>query len=88
MPPIGLLLGKVDFANWFVNLSDKTFTSLTAAQDAGAPVIAYGTFINSLIDFLIVGFVLFLLVRQINRMKRMGEANLGKSQTKVAQKAA
>ncbi len=73
MPPIGLLLGKVDFANLYINLSDKTYASLTAARDAGAPVIAYGTFINNLIDFVIVAFVLFLLVREINRIKRTAE---------------
>ncbi len=73
MPPIGLLLGKVDFANLYINLSDKTFASLTAARDAGAPVIAYGAFINNPIDFVIVAFVLFLLVREINRIKRTAE---------------
>ncbi len=73
MPPIGLLLGKVDFANLFINLSDKTFTSVADAKAAGAPVIAYGSFINTLIDFIIVAFVIFLLIRQINRQTRAAE---------------
>lgn len=68
MPPIGLLLGKVDFSGLYVNLSGKAYDSLAAAKAAGAPTINYGMFINSLIDFLIVAFVIFLLVRQINKM--------------------
>ena len=79
MPPIGLLLGKVDFANLYINLSDKSYTSLVEARAAGAPVIAYGSFINTLINFLIVAFVIFLLVRQINQIKRTAEAKASKS---------
>ena len=78
MPPIGLLLGKVDFANLYINLSDKSYASLVEARAAGAPVIAYGSFINNLIDFLIVAFVIFLLIRQINQIKRMAEAKAAK----------
>ena len=78
MPPIGLLLGKVDFANLYINLSDKSYASLVEARAAGAPAIAYGLFINNLIDFLIVAFVLFLLIRQINQIKRASEAKMGK----------
>jgi large conductance mechanosensitive channel len=70
MPPIGLLLGKVDFANLYINLSGGTYASLADAQKAGAAVISYGTFINTVIDFIIVAFVMFLFVRQINRMKK------------------
>lgn len=69
MPPIGLLLGKVDFSNLFVNLSPQPFESLAAAQAKGAPVIAYGLFINSVIDFLIVAFAIFLVIKQVNRIK-------------------
>lgn len=79
MPPIGLLLGRVDFANLFVNLSDKTFASLAAAKTAGAPAIAYGVFINTVINFLIVAFVVYLLVRQVNRLTRKNEAKNGKA---------
>jgi large conductance mechanosensitive channel len=79
MPPIGLLLGKVDFANLYINLSDKSYASLVEARAAGAPVVAYGSFINNLIDFLIVAFVIFLLIRQINQIKRMAEAKAAKS---------
>jgi len=70
MPPIGLLLGKVDFSNMFLNLSDKPYASLAEAKAAGAATVNYGLFINTVIDFAIVAFVVFLLVRQINRMKR------------------
>ena len=70
MPPIGLLLGKIDFANLFISLSGQQFASLKAAQDAGAATINYGVFFNTVINFIIVAFVMFLLVREINRMKR------------------
>jgi large conductance mechanosensitive channel len=74
MPPIGLLLGKVDFSNLYLNLSGGTFASLTDARAAGAATINYGAFINTVIDFLIVAFVIFMLIRQINRLKRQPEA--------------
>jgi len=70
MPPIGLLLGKVDFSSLFLNLSGQQFSSLADAKKAGAAVISYGVFINTVIDFLIVAFVIFLLVRQINKLER------------------
>lgn len=73
MPPIGLLLGKVNFSEFYINLSKTAYPSLTAARDAGAPVIAYGAFINEVINFLIVAFVLFLIIRQFNRVKRFTE---------------
>ena len=73
MPPIGLLLGKVDFANLFIDLSGKGFASVAAAKAAGAPTINYGSFINTLINFIVVAFVIFLLVRVINRSKRPPE---------------
>ena len=68
MPPIGLILGKVDFSNLFINLSDKPVTTLAEAKAAGIPVIAYGSFLNSLIDFLIVAFAIFLIIKQVNRL--------------------
>jgi large conductance mechanosensitive channel len=71
MPPIGLLLGQVDFSNLFINLSGQEFPSLAAARAAGAPVIAYGSFINTVINFVIVAFAVFLLVKQINRLRRV-----------------
>ena len=73
MPPIGLLLGNVDFANLFINLSGTHYASLTEAKDAGAAVIAYGRFINVVINFLIVALVVFLLVRQVNRLRQPKE---------------
>ena len=69
MPPIGKALGGVNFNDLFINLSDKTFATLEEAKKAGAPVITYGTLINNIIDFAIVAFVLFLLIKQVNRMK-------------------
>ncbi|MEO8587207.1 MAG: large conductance mechanosensitive channel protein MscL [Acidobacteriota bacterium] len=69
MPPIGLLMGKVDFASLFINLSSRPAESLAAAKAAGIPTINYGLFINTVIDFLIVGFVIFLVVKQANRLK-------------------
>ncbi|MCX8038709.1 MAG: large conductance mechanosensitive channel protein MscL [Candidatus Sumerlaeia bacterium] len=70
MPPIGLLLGKLDFSNLFINLSGKSFDSLAAAKAAGAPTVNYGLFLNQVIDFMIVAFAVFLLVKQVNRLKR------------------
>lgn len=74
MPPIGLLLGKVDFSNLFINLSDKDYSTLAEAKAAGAATINYGLFLNTVIDFIIVAFVIFLVIRQINRLKRQQEA--------------
>jgi len=68
MPPIGLVLGKVDFSSLYLNLSDKQFATLAAAKTAGAPIIAYGTFINTIIDFIVVAFAMFILVKQMNRL--------------------
>lgn len=68
MPPIGVLLGKVDFSNLFINLSDTSVESVSQAQELGVPVIGYGVFINTVIDFLIQAFVIFLLIRQMNRL--------------------
>jgi large conductance mechanosensitive channel len=67
MPPIGRLLGHVDFSSKFVNLSDKTYDTLAAAKAAGAPTLNYGSFINTIINFLIVAFVIFMVVRMVNR---------------------
>lgn len=67
MPPLGVILGKVDFSNLFINLSGKPYGSLNDAKAAGAATINYGVFINNIIDFLIVAFAVFLLVKQVNR---------------------
>ncbi|MCL5104947.1 MAG: large conductance mechanosensitive channel protein MscL [Armatimonadetes bacterium] len=67
MPPIGLLLGQVDFSNLFVNLSNQHYGSLSEAQQAGAPTINYGIFINTVINFLIIAFAVFLIVRLVNK---------------------
>jgi large conductance mechanosensitive channel len=70
MPPVGLVLGNVDFTNLFINLSHVHYDTLKAAKDAGAATINYGVFIGTIIDFLIVAFVIFLVIRQINRFSR------------------
>jgi large conductance mechanosensitive channel len=74
MPPIGLILGKVDFTNLYLNLSGGSFVSLAEAEAAGAPLIKYGVFLNTVLDFVIVAFVIFLVVRQVNKLKRKEEA--------------
>jgi len=67
MPPLGLLLGRVDFSSLFIALSGQSYASLAAAKAAGAPTINYGVFLNTVLDFLIVAFAIFLLIRQVNR---------------------
>jgi large conductance mechanosensitive channel len=70
MPPIGKLMGNLDFSNLFFALNGQVYDSLKAAKDAGAPTINYGLFLNTVIDFVIVAFAIFMLVRQINRLKK------------------
>lgn len=70
MPPIGMLTGGIDFSNLYLNLSGQEYQTLAAAQEAGAPVILYGAFINNVISFLIVGFALFLLVKQYQKLQQ------------------
>ncbi len=74
MPPIGLMLGGVDFANLFINLSGKDFPSVAAAKAAGAPTLNYGLFFNNIINFLIVAFAIFLVVKAINKMQKPAAA--------------
>jgi large conductance mechanosensitive channel len=76
MPPIGLLLGKVDFSNLFLNLGSTHYDSVAAAKAAGAPTVNYGLFLNTVFDFLIVAFCIFLIVKQANRFKLHQEAAL------------
>ena len=73
-PPIGRVIGKMDFSNLFINLSGQEYASLAEAKKAGAATINYGVFLNATIDFVIVAFALFLLIRQINRLKRQQPA--------------
>lgn len=70
MPPLGLLMGKVDFSSLFINLSDTSHPSLVSAKAAGAPTLNYGVFLQSVFDFLIIAFVIFILVKQVNRFKK------------------
>ena len=69
MPPIGLIIGRIDFKDLFINLSTRAYSSLAEAKAAGAPVLAYGTFLNTVFEFIIVAFAVFLVVRQVNRMR-------------------
>ena len=78
LPPVGFILGGIDFSNYFADLTSFTGygpaqPSLKAAQDAGHAVIAYGKFLNAIINLLIIGFVIFLVVKQINRLRRLYE---------------
>lgn len=70
MPPIGLLLGKVDFSNLFITLSGQVYPTLAEAKKAGAVTINYGIFINTVLDFLIIAFVIFIMIKQVNRFKK------------------
>jgi large conductance mechanosensitive channel len=69
MPPIGMALGRVDFSNLFVALNGRTYASLAEAKTAGAPTLNYGVFLNTALEFLIVAFAVFILVKQVNRLK-------------------
>jgi len=74
MPPIGLLLGGLDFSSLFIGLKGGPYPSVAAAKAAGAPTINYGIFLNTIIDFVIVAFIMFLVIRQVNRMQRPAPA--------------
>lgn len=74
MPPIGMILGGANFKDLFISLDGQTYPSLAAAQAAGAPVIAYGNFIQVIINFLIISFVVFLLVKAVNKIYKKQEA--------------
>jgi len=73
MPPVGLLIGRVDFGSLFINLSGENYASLAEAQAAGAATINYGVFLNTVIEFVIVAFALFVLIKQVNRLQRQPE---------------
>jgi len=74
MPPVGLVLGRVNFADLFINLSGTPVATLAAAKAAGLPTINYGVFLNTVLDFLVVAFVIFVVVRQVNYLRRQPEA--------------
>lgn len=82
MPPIGLLLGGIDFSDFFITIKGQSYPSIAAAKAGGAVTINYGLFINSVIKFVIVAFAVFILVKQINRLKlNMGPAAAGPTKT-------
>ncbi|WP_405382800.1 large conductance mechanosensitive channel protein MscL [Phascolarctobacterium sp.] len=68
MPPLGMIVGKMDFTNLFIALNGKEYATLEAAKKAGAPVLAYGSFVNTVLNFLILAFVVFMMIRQINKL--------------------
>ena len=74
MPPLGLLVGNVDFSNLFINLSGEPYKGLAEAKAAGAVTMNYGVFLNTVVDFILVAFVMFMLIRQVNRLKRLPES--------------
>lgn len=74
MPPVGMFLGRVDFSSLYVALNGTQYTTLKAAESAGAPVIKYGVFLNDVISFLILGFIVFLMIKTINVLHRKDEA--------------
>ena len=74
MPPLGLLLGKVNFSNLYLSLTGQKYATLADAQAAGAPTLNYGVFINNIIDFLIVALVIFLMVKGLNKLKKPAPA--------------
>jgi len=82
MPPIGLAMGNVDFSNLFLNLSGKDFASVAAAKAAGAATLNYGMFFNHIINFIIVAFAIFILIKQINRMQQPAPAPAAAAPTK------
>ena len=83
MPPVGLLLGGVDFSNLFIVLGPGTYPSLKAAKEAGVATLNYGVFLNTLINLLIVAAALFIVVRAINRLRREGPAPAAEPTTKT-----
>ncbi len=74
MPPLGKILGQVNFRDLFINLSDQTFTSLAEAQKAGAPVLAYGNFFQTIVDFVIISFSIFLMIKFMERLRKKDAA--------------
>ena len=85
MPPIGMVMGKVDFKDLYFALDGKVYESLDAAKKMGAPVVAYGSFINTVVNFLIVAFAVFLLVKQVNRFSKPAVVTPGPPTTKECQ---
>ncbi len=83
MPPIGMIMGGIDFSNFFLNLSDGDYATLKAAKEAGAVTISYGVFINTVLNFIIVAGAVFILVKQVNRFKRQQEESAAPNRTEI-----
>jgi large conductance mechanosensitive channel len=82
MPPIGMILGRVNFADLFIDLSGKGYATLADAKAAGAATLNYGLFLNTVLDFIIVAFVVFLVIRQMNRMRKPAQVVVPEPTTK------
>ena len=82
MPPLGMLLGHMDFSQLFIALNGQDYASLAAAKEAGAPTLNYGIFVNTILDFLLVAFAVFLLVKAVNTARRKEEAAPAEPTTK------
>lgn len=88
MPPVGLMLGHVDFSQLYINLSDKSFATLAEAEKAGVPIMKIGTFINDTISFIILGFVMFMFIKSYNAMKKKEEEALAEPTEKTCPECA
>jgi large conductance mechanosensitive channel len=82
MPPLGMLLGRMDFSQLFIALNGQDYASLAAAKEAGAPTLNYGLFVNTVLDFVLVAFAVFLLVKAVNTARRKEEAAPAEPTTK------
>ncbi len=82
MPLVGLLIGGVDFTNLFITLDGSNFSTLAEAQEAGAATLNYGLFIGAIIDFLIISFSIFMVIRQVNKLKKKRRSGCGRSYNK------
>jgi large conductance mechanosensitive channel len=82
MPPIGKMMGGVDFSSLYINLSEGSYASLAEAQEAGAATLNYGVFINTVLDFTIIAFAIFMVIRAMNKMKKQEEAPPAEPTTK------
>lgn len=85
MPPLGMILGGIDFSDFFIALNGESYATLKAAKDAGAAVIAYGLFINAMVQFLIISFAVFILVKQVNRFHTTAAAAPTATETLLAE---
>lgn len=82
MPPIGMLLGNVDFSQLYINLADTSYETMAAAEEAGAPIIKYGVFVNTVLDFIIIAFAIFMAIKMLSKLQKKEEAPPAEPTTK------